>query len=99
LFFKKGDKHRIENYRPIYLTSNVAKIFSKVINERLKSQYNISQAEEQAGFRSGYSTSTNLQIINQLVEKSLEYKFELHMAFIDYRKAFDTIKHPNLLEQ
>ena len=69
VIFKKGDKHRIENYRPLSLTSNMAKVLAKLIKNRLKSHYEHTQPEEQAGFRSGYSTINNLHIINQVIEK------------------------------
>jgi hypothetical protein len=98
LVFKKGEKHLIKNYRPISLTSNLAKIFAKIINNRMKIHYKTTQPEEQAGFQSGFSTITNLHIINQLIEKSQEYNMELHLAFVDYTKAFDTLKYPFLFD-
>jgi len=36
VLYKKGDKHNIENYRPISLTPNVSKIFAKFIGNRIK---------------------------------------------------------------
>lgn len=93
MLYKKGDKHKIENYRPLSLTSNMAKVYAKIIKNRLKSQYELTQPEEQAGFRSKYSTINNLHIINQLIEKSNEYNMGLHMAFVDFQKAFDNVKH------
>jgi len=54
LIFKKGEKHLIKNYKPISLTSNLAKVFTKKIKNRIKRHYEIIQPEEQAGFRSGF---------------------------------------------
>ena len=96
VMFKKCGKHRIENYRPLSFTSNLAKGLVKLIKIRLKSHYEQSQPEKQVGFRSGYSTITNLHIVNQIIEKSSKYNLELHMAFVDFQKAFDTIKHEYL---
>ncbi len=31
--------------------------------------------------------------INQVLEKSREFNFPLHIMFIDYNKAFDSVKH------
>ena len=36
MIYKKGDKHKIENYRPLSIISNKAKIFAKIINNRIK---------------------------------------------------------------
>lgn len=81
-----GGKHKIENCRPLSLTSSLAYIFAKLIKNRMKSYFPLTQLQEHAGFRSGYSTITTLHIINQLIEKSCEYNLELHMAFVDYQK-------------
>lgn len=98
LIFKKGDKHKIENYRPISIISNIAKVFAKVLKNRIKKHYNDTQPEEQAGFRTGYSTITNLHIINQILEKSEEYNLKIHLAFVDYTKAFDCVSHSFLFK-
>ncbi len=53
--------------------------------------------KEQAAFRRSYSTIDHLQTINQLLEKSKEHATEIHLAFIDFRKAFDTLEYRFLL--
>ena len=91
--FKKGDRNDINNYRPITLSSNVGKIFMKILGNRLKNVMNFNQSIEQASFRSGFSTYyDHLQVINQLIEKSGEYQIDVFLAFLDYRKRFDTIE-------
>ncbi len=54
-------------------------------------------SKEQAGFQSSYLTIDHLHTINQLLEKSKEHALEIHLAFIDFRKAFDTLEHRFLL--
>ena len=49
--------------------------------------------DEHTGFRKGFSTTDNLQAVNQIIEKSNEYNLPLCIGFIDYEKAFDTIEH------
>jgi len=56
------------------------------------------QPREQAGFRKGYSTIHDLHSVNQLIEKSDEYKIPLAMAFVDYQKAFDSVDIHKVLE-
>ena len=60
LLHKKGDVKDINNYRPISLLSHMSKLFTKVIKNRTEKQLDTNQAREQAGFRSGYSTTDHL---------------------------------------
>ena len=54
--FKKGEKGDCNNYRPINLTSQPAKILTKIPLDRLKSLTNHILEEYQAGFRKDRST-------------------------------------------
>ncbi len=98
LIHKKGDKHKIGNYRPISLTSNLSKVFSKFLGQRISKIIDFQQPPEQAGFRRGFSTIDHLHTVNQLIEKSQEYNFDLHLAFIDYSKAFDSLDHNYMIK-
>ena len=69
IIFKKEDRHKIENYRPITLGTTISKIFSKALEKRLKPIIMAQQPIEQAGFRKQYSTMDHLHAINQLIEK------------------------------
>ncbi len=50
VIFKKGGRHKIENYRPISLSPTIAKIFSKLIEKRISAFVISHQPLEQAGF-------------------------------------------------
>lgn len=50
------------------------------------------QPAEQVGFRKGFSTTDHLQTIRTLIENSAEYNISLHLAFVDYQKAFDSVE-------
>lgn len=49
-----------------------------------------------AGFRPSFSTLDHIQAINQLLKKCKEYNIEVHLAFIDFNKAFDNIYHSSI---
>lgn len=92
ILFKKGDAAEVENYRPISLLSTLYKLLSKIVTSRLSNKLDFYQPVEQAGFRKGFSTQDHLQAIHTLIEKSAEYNFPLHLAFVDYKKAFDSLE-------
>ena len=98
LLRKKGDIKDINNYRPISLLSHISKLFGKVIKNRLDKQLDSNQSREQAGFRSGFSTTDHLQVITQLVEKTNEYGIPMYFSFVDYEKAFDSVEHTGIME-
>ncbi len=67
IFFKKGNRKDIKNYRPICLLSNMYKLFTNIISTRLEKKLHVyeNQPREQAGFRSKYSTTDHIHAINQ----------------------------------
>ena len=97
IFFKKGNRKDIKNYRTICLLSNMYKLFTKIITTRLENKLDENQPREQAGFRSKYSTTDHIHAINQLKEKCREYNIPLCVAFVDYEKAFDSVQTQAIL--
>ena len=69
------------------------KLFTRILQKRLEKALGEKQPREQASFRTGYSTVNHLQTINQLIGKCNEFKRSLCIEWIDYEKAFDSIKH------
>ncbi|CAB3240548.1 unnamed protein product [Arctia plantaginis] len=98
LVFKKGDKTRLKNFRPISLLSHVYKLFSRVITNRLAQRLDEFQPPEQAGFRSGYGTIDHIHTVRQIIQKTEEYNQPLCLAFVDYEKALDSIEIWSVLE-
>ncbi|KAL0895220.1 hypothetical protein ABMA27_013658 [Loxostege sticticalis] len=98
LFFKKGDKILLKNYRPIALLSHINKLFSRVLTNRLAARFDAFQPPEQAGFRKGFSTVDHIHTVRQIMQKSQEYNQLLCLAFVDYEKAFDSVETWAVLE-
>ena len=44
------------------------------------------------GFRRNRSTIDNIFCIRQILEKKWEYKEEVHQLFINYKKAYDSVR-------
>lgn len=96
ILHKKGSKVDLGNYRPLSLSDTFNKIFMKILKTRIYNTLDHNQDDSQAGFRKGYSTIDHLHTVSQLMEKALEYQIELHLLFIDYKKAFDSVDHHSL---
>ena len=97
---KKGDITNCDNYRGISLLSIVSKIFTAIINKRLYrwAENNNKISEEQAGFRKSFSTTDHIFTLYTMVNSCLfgNRRSKLYVAFIDYRKAFDTVRRETL---
>ena len=91
ILFKKGDRSLCENYRGISLLSVVGKIFADVILQRLQRLAEKIYPESQSGYRSNRSTIDGIFTLRQIMEKCREQRCNLHIAFIDFTKAFDCV--------
>lgn len=91
--FKKGDSNNPNNYRGVALTSIISKVYTHILNKRLTqwAQKEEKHIEEQAGFRSGYSTIDHIFTLYALVQRFLKRNTKLYVAFVDFKKAFDSV--------
>jgi predicted RNA binding protein with dsRBD fold (UPF0201 family) len=95
---QNGDKQNVENYREICLLNTCYKIYSKVLNEKLKAQAEQFLLECQKGFQKGRSCIYPLFSMELLIEKRREFNLETHLAFLDHVKAFYKVKRDKLSE-
>ena len=72
------------------LLSNIDKVLTKVLTERPEKTLDENQPRDQAGFRSGYSTTDHIHVVNPLKEKCRGYNISLCIAFVDI--AFGTLR-------
>ena len=68
----------------------------KVIPKRLKQQAEKINAEEQAGFRAGRSTTAQIYNLQIPCEKYLQHQQDLYHVFIELKKAFDRVRQAAL---
>ena len=84
IFKNKGDPLSVDNYRPITLLSCIGKLFTAVLNNRLNAyleEYNLLN-ENQAGFRSGYSTTDHIFSLNCIIDLLRAQKKKIFCSFI-----------------
>ena len=96
---KKGDKDNPNNYRAIAVGSNLGKLFSSILLERLITFRNIHcpDTTNQLGFVKEAQTSDHIFTLRTCIEKYTKQKKRLYSCFVDYRKAFDTVCRDALL--
>ena len=96
---KKGNIHSVDNYRGVSLLSIISKCYTSVLNTRLFTwlEENERIVETQAGFHINYSTADQIFNLYAIAQKCLNKKGQkLYLAFVDFRKAFDSVRHDKL---
>ena len=97
--FKKGDRKDLNNYRGISLTSCVSKIFNRIIALTISKflENGNTLSEVQGGFRPSYRTEDHIFNLKTIASCRLAEGKKTFMAFLDFRKAFDTVWREGLL--
>ncbi|GKE58337.1 retrovirus-related pol polyprotein LINE-1, partial [Tanacetum coccineum] len=75
----------------IKLFGHTMKLWERVIERRLRRETSV--FENQFGFMPGRSSVEAIHLIRSLMEKYSERQRDLHMAFLDLEKAYDSITH------
>jgi len=98
--FKYGDKHCIENYRPVSLLPQFSKILEKLFAKQLDlfiDKYEL-LSEHQYGFRGNRTTTYAVMEMVEKITKAIENDEYSVGIYIDLQ-TFDTINHSILLRK
>ena len=85
---KKGNLQLMTNYRGISLMSIAAKVYNRMILNRIRTIIDAKLRKNQAGFRTGRSCIQQINILRRIMEGAFSQNIPL---FIDFKKAFDSI--------
>ena len=98
---KSGDLTLVKNYRPISLLPLPGKILEKLVHAQLSDylETNSLLTAGQHGFRREHSTLHSVAQLTDYVNVKLDAKLPTLVTYIDFRKAFDCVQHPILLEK
>ena len=98
---KKEETWIPKNYRPIACLPTTFKILPSVITDRLYSHLEkeaIMTPEQRGGKKDCYGCKDQLMINNAILENCKKRKKNLSTAWIDYKKAFDSVPHSWILK-
>jgi hypothetical protein len=90
--YKKGDKTDCSNYRGISLLSTTYKILFNILLSRLTPHAEEIIGDHQCGLRCNRSTTDHIFSYRQILEKKWEYNEAVHQLFIDFKKAYDSVR-------
>ena len=90
---KKGDLTLPLNYRGISLIPIAAKIYNKLLLNRLVPTVDPLLRNNQNGFRGGRSTISQILALCRVIEEMKRLDKDFTICFVDFRKAFDSINH------
>ena len=80
-------KGKCSSERGITLSSNIGKMFERVINERVLAKINIT--DEQAGGRRGRATTDHINVLNCITRYNKRHRKPTYIVFLDVTKAYD----------
>jgi sorting nexin-29 len=89
---KKGDKTDCSTYRGMSLLSTSNKILSNILLARLTPYADEIIGDDQCGFRCNRSMTIQIFYIRQILEKKWKYNGTVHQLFIDFKKAYDSVR-------
>lgn len=95
--YKKGDKQDCNNYRGIALLSVAYKVFTNCILSRIRTKSEQIIGNYQGGFRPRRSTIDQIFILRHIFQKTWEFDKEMHVLFIDVKKAYESIHRKSLI--
>ena len=95
---KKPRATECSDHRTISLMCHTLKLLLLIILIRITNKINVNVGPEQAGFRKDSGTREGIFNLRLITEKYLEKQKDIYACFIDYSKAFDTVKHQELLQ-
>ena len=98
LMYKKGDKRKVENYRPITLLNTDYKLETKGLATRMGKVVTPIIHPDQAGFVPGRDILDHIKLAKVVTEYCEVTELDGNIVALDQEKAYDRIDHAYLWE-
>ena len=82
-------------FRPVTISSVLLRTLHKIVARRLQRAAPL--PTQQKGFAAEEGVAANLVLVSELIKDAQDHKRPFCCAFIDFRKAFDSVGHPSLV--
>lgn len=99
--YKKGDKLKVSNYRPVSITCACCKLLEHIVAGYIQTflvENNV-LSSLQHGFRKGLSTVTQLVTVVHEFSNVLDNAGQVDVVFLDFCKSFDKVSQSKLLSK
>ena len=95
--FKSGDRSFVKSYRPISLLCSVSKVLERIVYNSIIDFVSRSISPKQFGFRRNHSTLQQLLLFLNDIFDTHNPKTSTDVVYLDFKKAFDSVPHNELL--
>ena len=92
---KSGTMSKHDNYRGIYVSNHLSKLFTSLLNKRLHlgADNNNVLPDNSLGFKKEVRTEDGLFILTSLLDKYAKKRKKVYACFVDFTKFYDTVSH------
>ena len=95
--YKKNERNKVENYRPVSILNGMSKIYERFIHNCISSYADSILSNFISAYRKAYSSNHVLLRLIENWKKSLDNKNFVGTVLMDLSKAFDCIPHDLLV--
>ena len=95
--YTKSDRTQAENYRPISLLCILSKVLESIIYDKIISFVRPFISAQQFGFLRKHSCLSQLLVYFSQIYHYANHHCESDAAYLDFKKAFDSVPHQELL--
>ena len=95
---KKPNTLDCDQHRTISPMSHTLKLLLKIVLERCRSKIRPEIDQCQYGFMPDKGTRNAICTLRMLSERNIQHQQNIYICFIDYKKAFDRVRHKRLFK-